>query len=132
MSNWKIALQDRIAEGQELLGRDKADPQRCCAQVRHYTGKALPSYLRCRKRARLGRLTCWCHRQMESEGETPTTESLRDRAERLFREQDPAYYVQYTLDEILAIEEENAALDADLAARPVFVGPPTDPNEVPL
>jgi hypothetical protein len=70
VSNWKMVLQDRLAAGQELLARDKADPQRCCAQVRHYIGKAMPSYLRCRKRARNGRLTCWCHRQMESEDET--------------------------------------------------------------
>jgi hypothetical protein len=61
-----------------------------------------------------------------------TTESLRDRDERLFRDQDPDDPEQYTLDEIIAIEEENAALDRGLAARPAFVGPPTDPNEVPL
>jgi hypothetical protein len=61
-----------------------------------------------------------------------TTESLPDRAERLFREQDPDAPERYTIDEIIAILQENAALDRDLAARPAFVGPPTDPNEIPL
>jgi hypothetical protein len=46
-----------------------------------------------------------------------TTESIRDRAERMFREQDPDADEQYTLDEILAILEENAAMDRDLDAR---------------